>query len=69
MTRMDVGGLCVCGATDCPSCGPAQGYEVARKWVHGRGYVYYNPEEGEEAEEDLGDEREADQTQENENVD
>ena len=20
--------LCMCGATDCPSCGPAQGYRV-----------------------------------------
>ena len=29
----------MCGATDCPSCGPAQGYEV-RKNALGR---YYNP--------------------------
>ena len=23
-------GPCMCGATDCPSCGPAQGYEVVQ---------------------------------------
>lgn len=23
---------CMCGATDCPSCGPAQGYDVRRVW-------------------------------------
>jgi hypothetical protein len=36
----------MCGATDCPSCGPAQGYEVVRRWdaVRSR-YVYVNPEE------------------------
>ena len=22
-------GLCMCGATDCPSCGPAQGYSLS----------------------------------------
>ena len=31
---------CMCGATDCPSCGPAQGYEVVR--VNGR---WVNPED------------------------
>jgi len=36
---------CMCGATDCPSCGPAQGYAVRRVWVHGRGYRYINPDE------------------------
>lgn len=28
---------CMCGATDCPSCGRAQGYEVVKingKWVN-----------------------------------
>ena len=35
---------CMCGATDCPSCGPAQGYEVRKVW-RGRGWVYVNPEE------------------------
>lgn len=35
---------CYCGATDCPSCGRAQGYTVV--FVPGRGYI--NPEEGEE---------------------
>lgn len=26
MRRFDLSGPCMCGATDCPSCGPAQGY-------------------------------------------
>lgn len=30
---------CYCGATDCPSCGVAQGYEVKRHPAGG----YYNP--------------------------
>ena len=34
----------MCGATDCPSCGPAQGYEVQRVWRNGR-YTWINPEE------------------------
>lgn len=46
---------CMCGATDCPSCGPAQGYTVVRRWERG-GWVYVNPEEeeaiDEEADED-----------------
>lgn len=39
-------GPCMCGATDCPSCGPAQGYEVARvyNW-RTRQYDWVNPEE------------------------
>ena len=36
-------GPCMCGATDCPSCGPAQGYTVVRVWRNGR-YVHVNPE-------------------------
>ncbi len=36
-------GPCLCGATDCPSCGPAQGYEVVRVWRNGR-YTYVNPD-------------------------
>lgn len=35
---------CMCGAIDCPSCGPAQGYEVRRVWRGGR-YVFVNPED------------------------
>jgi hypothetical protein len=35
---------CLCGALDCPSCGRAQGYEVARYWRGGRA-VYLNPED------------------------
>ncbi len=41
MTRY---GPCMCGATDCLSCGPAQGYEVVRVWRNGR-YTWINPEE------------------------
>ena len=37
-------GPCMCGATDCPSCGPAQGYEVRRIWRKGR-WQYVNPED------------------------
>ena len=37
-------GPCMCGAIDCPSCGPAQGYEVVRVWRDGR-YTWINPEE------------------------
>jgi len=33
-------GPCMCGATDCPSCGPAQGYTVVR-----RGGRWVNPED------------------------
>ncbi len=40
-------GPCMCGATDCPSCGPAQGYTVIKVWRKGRA-AYINPEEGEE---------------------
>lgn len=32
-------GPCLCGATDCPSCGPAQGYSVKRRPSGG----FYNP--------------------------
>lgn len=35
---------CYCGATDCRSCGPAQGYLVAYSPERG----YYNPEPDEE---------------------
>lgn len=40
-------GPCLCGATDCPSCGPAQGYTVERRWIRGR-WHHVNPEDGEE---------------------
>ena len=43
-------GPCMCGATDCPSCGPAQGYTVrkVRKW-DGYRFVttFVNPEDEE----------------------
>jgi len=42
-------GPCMCGATDCRSCGPAQGYEVRRIWRKGRWY-WVNPEDGDEDE-------------------
>lgn len=39
-------GPCMCGACDCPSCGPAQGYEVVRVWNSKLGrYVWVNPED------------------------
>ena len=38
---------CYCGATDCPSCGPAQGYQVHRI-RNNRGYVWVNPENEDE---------------------
>lgn len=41
-------GPCLCGATDCPSCGPAQGYEVVKRWNSKlRAFEFVNPEEGE----------------------
>ena len=40
-------GPCMCGGTDCPSCGPAQGYTVVRVWKNGR-YTYVNPEDDED---------------------
>jgi len=46
---------CMCGATDCPSCGPAQGYRVVRRYDPALGrVVWVNPEE----DEDEGDLRE-----------
>lgn len=43
---------CMCGETDCPSCGTAQGYTVVRVWDHKRGrYVWRNPEEDEDGNE------------------
>lgn len=44
---MSRGGPCLCGATDCPSCGPAQGYEVRRVWVNGR-VKFINPDDDDE---------------------
>ena len=39
---------CCCGATDCPKCGPAQGYIVTRIYDPvSRGYVWVNPEDEE----------------------
>lgn len=39
----------MCGACDCPSCGPAQGYTVVRVWDYKRGrYVHRNPEDDDE---------------------
>jgi len=36
----------MCGATDCASCGPAQGYTVVRRYVRGR-WTYVKPEDDE----------------------
>ena len=42
-------GPCMCGATDCPSCGPAQGYEVVHVYNRRTGqYDWVNPEECDE---------------------
>lgn len=38
-------GRCDCGATDCPDCGRAQGYEVVRRWSPQRGWHWVNPDE------------------------
>ena len=41
---------CMCGATDCPSCGPAQGYRVIRVWdAKARRYRWINPDDDDEA--------------------
>lgn len=37
-------GPCMCGATDCPSCGPAQGYEIRKVWTRA-GWRWINPED------------------------
>jgi hypothetical protein len=46
----------MCGATDCPSCGPAQGYEVVKVWrAASKRWAWINPEDMED-----GDKREED---------
>lgn len=51
---------CMCGATDCPSCGTAQGYEVVRVWDSRLNrFVWRNPDE-EEEEAEYGDDRDED---------
>lgn len=45
-------GPCMCGCTDCKSCGPAQGYTVIKVWRNGR-YVYVNPEDDENGGDEL----------------
>jgi len=43
---------CMCGATDCVSCGPAQGYEVVKVWNRRlKSWQWVNPEM-EESDED-----------------
>lgn len=44
---------CMCGATDCPSCGRDQGYEVVQVWT-ANGWEWRNPE-------DIEDEQSADE--------
>jgi hypothetical protein len=39
--------MCYCGATDCKSCGPAQGYEVIRVRT-ARGWEWVNPEDADD---------------------
>ena len=48
---------CYCGATDCPSCGPAQGYRVMYSPTRG----YFNDETEEDEYVDLEDEEEEDE--------
>ena len=37
---------CMCGATDCPSCGPDQGYRVVKVWSYRRNcYEWINPDD------------------------
>ena len=51
--RIDHLGPCMCGATDCPSCGPAQGYEVRKVWDYKRGgWKFVNPDSEDEDDED-----------------
>jgi len=46
----------MCGATDCPSCGPAQGYAVVRRWnAKLNRWVWENPEDEEDGEGDAPD--------------
>ena len=49
---------CMCGAIDCRSCGPAQGYEVVRVWRNGR-YQWVNPEPEDDEPADEPDDEEA----------
>lgn len=49
----------MCGATDCRSCGPAQGYEVRRVWDAKRGgWKWINPEDEDEPDEDYSQDEE-----------
>jgi hypothetical protein len=50
----------MCGACDCPSCGPAQGYEVVRVWDSRLGrYVHRNPDgEDDDGSDDMDDDTE-----------
>ena len=51
-------GPCICGATDCPSCGPAQGYVVIRsgnRWINPE-YEDELPEPDVDCEDELEDE-------------
>lgn len=45
-------GPCMCGATDCPSCGPAQGYEVRRRRTASGRIEWYNPDEEDDSDPD-----------------
>lgn len=39
-------GPCMCGALDCPSCGPAQGVQLVRVWdPHSRRYRWVPAED------------------------
>lgn len=51
--QIDYPGPCMCGATDCPSCGLAQGYKVRKVWDYKRGgWKFVNPDPEDEDDED-----------------
>jgi len=39
---------CYCGATDCPSCGPAQGYKVIKIRNKRGDTIWINPDDDED---------------------
>lgn len=41
---------CMCGAYDCPDCGPAQGQTVIRVRRPGGGWTYINPDDDDQPE-------------------
>lgn len=52
---------CMCGATDCPSCGPAQGYDIVRVRTRDGRLTWRNPEDLDDGEEVLEDDPRCDE--------